>query len=141
MHVLGDKSTLVDQGDDRAVLDRILDGVRRSDDAPETADGGLFLGKHRRAREAHITGLREQATHVRRQGPVLGAVTLVDQHDDVRVLVLETCGAFHRRLELIDDRRDDIGGLLLDHREEFGPRTGMAHKTVTVLEGLLDLHI
>ena len=72
---------------------------------------------------------------------MLGAVTLVDQHDDVRVLVLEACGAFHRRLELVDDRRDDIRGLLLDHREEFGPRAGMAHKTVAVLEGLLDLHI
>ena len=72
---------------------------------------------------------------------MLGTVAFVDQHNDVRVLVLEACRAFHRRFEFVNDRRDDICRLLLDHREQFGARSGMAHETVAVLERLLDLDV
>ena len=139
--MLGYEAAFIDQGHDGSILDGIFAGIGRLNDSTKPCNGRLILRKNRSSGKAHITGHWQQAVHAARKFTILGAMTLIDQNDDVRVQVLESGGSFHRRLEFIDDRRDDVRRLLLDHRQQLGAGASMTDFAVAVLERLLDLDV
>ena len=76
------ESTLVEDGDRSAVLDRLLDGVG-VDVRAERLEGASVLPVDRRAGETEEAGVRERLAHVRSEAPVLRAVRFIHHDEDV----------------------------------------------------------
>ena len=97
----------------------------------------------RRAGEADVAGVGEDALHLGVHGAVLAAVAFVHQHKDVDALVLDLLA--RGLVELVDDRRDDVGSLLAvvqlagDQPHQVPAAVGLDHRLAAGVEGAVDL--
>ena len=87
-NLLVDEPALVEKRHDRAVLDRLVDGVA-VDEAAEGGEGALVAAEERGSCEAEVAGPGQEAAHLRgelavaAEGSRVGAVALVDEDEEV----------------------------------------------------------
>jgi len=107
------------------------------DEATELRRGVLLLARERRAGEADVAGVLEHPAHHAVQMTVLRAVALIDQHKDVRIVVLDVL--LGHRLELVHGRGDNVGALRVDELDQMPTRVGLLDRLAARLEGAVDL--
>ena len=123
VHLLLDKAPLIDQGDNRAILHAVPDGVLVNQPA-EPGHGVLFAFHQRRAGEADVAGVGEYAAHPGRHEAVVGAVAFVHEHEDVAGGVFDLLPL--DGVELVDDTGDDVrpGAVYQLHQMASARRSG-----------------
>src|SRR5207244_1858327 len=115
---------LVQQRNDRLVLDCLIKRVSRADAPAEVLDGWELRVENWSAREADEAGTREDATHGGVKLSGMAAVAFVDQDEDVRAIEHATFDV-HGGFELLQQRRDDLRARTLKQLDQMPPGYGL----------------
>ena len=145
-----DQTSFIEKRHDGTVLDGLIDRVL-VDEPAECGERALFLAQQRGAGEAEVACLRQKAPHALPKLAVAAVkplatvtarvrpVALVDQHEDVGVVV-GLAGMAERRLELVDDGRDQWGPVP-DQLQQVTSAPGADRLHLARLECVLDLAV
>ena len=100
------KTAFVEQRHNGFVLNGLLYGIDRFDDAAKSAGGVLVFLHQRRSRESNLAGVGQHPVHLDGQLFVLAAVRFVNQDEDVGI-VERAFDFLDGRGKLVDNRGDD----------------------------------